>query len=268
MDQISGATTPPQPAAKVLVFLTALAMGATLLAAPACAEQAQPPVAKAQPVAKAPAQRHNIAKKPAAKKSQATARKKPTQEHPDLQRVFDQLDREQQVRNAQAARLFMASQQTAAATTGGKTLTTAQVQNNPLVLLQNIVDDDLKAALADAKAQTPPDMIGANCYQALLDLKTNAAFNLPGDQVPGIFTAIQKARDLKTQLANLSSASGPLANLNMNCAAWTQDNLLTLVNVGVAVGLVTNPVGATAAVGGLPVAILGFLKAFGPIKLP
>lgn len=149
---------------------------------------------------------------------------------------------------------------------GGSTqLSATQVQQNPLLLLNNFVTTDLQAALADANAQTPPDTVAANCYSALLALKTNPAFALPSSQVAGAFTAIQKGRDLKAQLANLASPTGPLANLNAACAAWVNDNITTLIAVGGAVGLVANPVGATTAATGAVAAfnaqILGFLAA-------
>lgn len=139
--------------------------------------------------------------------------------------------------------------------------TVSQVQQNPLLLLQQIATADLQAALADAQAQNPPDAIAANCYQALINLKGNPAFALPSGSVAGVFTAIQKGRDLKSQLANLAAPNGPLANLNAACAAWNQDNLTTLVNIGIAVGLVSSPAGATAAVASLPAQIAAFLAA-------
>ena len=144
-------------------------------------------------------------------------------------------------------------------------LTAAQIQQNPFVLLENLANADLTAALADANAQVPPDTVGANCYSALISLKSNPAFALPTGGVPGVFTAIQKGRDLKVQLANIVSPNGPLANLNAACAAWTQDNIATLIAIGGAVGLVANPVGLTATVGGaaagLPAAMAAFLAA-------
>ncbi len=150
----------------------------------------------------------------------------------------------------------------------GKQLTSQQVEQNPLILLQNIATSDLTAALADAQAQTPPDAVAAQCYQALLNLKNNPAFALPSGQVVGAFTAIQKGRDLKTQLANLASPTGPLANLNAACAAWTQDNVATLIAIGGAVGLIANPAGASAAAAGAFAAfnaqILAFLAVLAP----
>lgn len=144
-------------------------------------------------------------------------------------------------------------------------LTAAAVQQNPLVLLQQITTADLQAALADANAQTPPDTTGANCYSALLALKANPAFALPSGNVIGVFTAVQKARDLKTQLASIAAPNGPLSQLNQGCAAWTQDNVATFIAVGGMVGLVANPVGATgaatAAIATLPAQIAAFLAA-------
>jgi hypothetical protein len=141
-------------------------------------------------------------------------------------------------------------------------LTTEQVQQNPLVLFQNIATSDLTAALTDAQAQTPPDSVAASCYQALLNLKNNPAFALPSGQVIGPFMAIQKGRDLKVMLANLASPNGPLAGLNAACAAWTQDNVATLIAVGGAVGLVANPAGAVAAAGGAAAAFNAQILAF------
>lgn len=150
-------------------------------------------------------------------------------------------------------------------TPGGTQLTAAQVQQNPLVLLQQIATTDLQAALADANAQTPPDTTGANCYQALITLKSNPAFALPSGAVPGVFTAVQKARDLKTQLANIAAPNGPLSQLNQGCAAWTQDNVATFIAIGGMVGLIASPAGATAtasaAIATLPAQIAAFLAA-------
>ncbi len=165
-----------------------------------------------------------------------------------------------------------------AASASAAKLSATQVQQNPLVLLENIATSDLQAALADAQAQTCPataanatpqpcpDTVAANCYQALLNLKNNPALALPSGQVIGAFTAIQKGRDLKAMLANLASPTGPLANLNAACAAWTQDNVATLIAVGGAVGLVALPAGgataaATGAVAAFNAQILGFLAA-------
>jgi len=152
-----------------------------------------------------------------------------------------------------------------AATSAPAKFTASQIQQNPFILLENLATADLTAALADANAQVPPDTVGANCYSALISLKSNPAFALPTGGVPGVFTAIQKGRDLKVQLANIVSPNGPLANLNAACAAWTQDNIATLIAIGGAVGLVANPVGLTATVGGaaagLPAAMAAFLAA-------
>jgi hypothetical protein len=41
--------------------------------------------------------------------------------------------------------------------------TVVQVQQNPLLLLQQIATTDLQAALTNAQAQNPPDTIAANC---------------------------------------------------------------------------------------------------------
>jgi len=140
----------------------------------------------------------------------------------------------------------------------GAKLTTAAVQSNPLALIKTFTVADLQAALADAKAQTPPDTAAANCYAALLTVvQSNVANPLPAG--PGIFQALQKARDAKAVLANLQSPTGPLAGLNTACAPLVIDAQNTLLMLGVNVGLVANPAGATAALAGLPAAVAAFL---------
>jgi len=141
-------------------------------------------------------------------------------------------------------------------------LTSTQVSQNPLLLVQQISTEDLQAALADAQAQVPPDQIGINCYQGLLNLKQNPALQLPSGQVPGVFTAIQKGRDLKTLLANIAAPNGPLSQLSIACAAWTQDNIGTLIAVGGAIGLVANPAGATALAGAAVPNLIAQISAF------
>jgi hypothetical protein len=139
-----------------------------------------------------------------------------------------------------------------------KQLTTAAVQSNPLALIKTFTAEDLQAALADAQAQMPPDTAAATCYAALLTVvQSNVANPLPAG--PGIFQALQKARDAKAVLANLQSPTGPLAGLNNACAPLVLDAQNTLLMLGVNVGLVANPAGATAALAGLPAAVAAFL---------
>jgi hypothetical protein len=139
-----------------------------------------------------------------------------------------------------------------------KPLTTAAVQSNPLALIKTFTAEDLQAALADAQAQNPPDTAAANCYTALLTVvQSNVANPLPAG--PGIFQALQKARDAKAVLANLQSPTGPLAGLNTACAPLVLDAQNTLLMLGVNVGLVASPAGAPIALAGLPAAVAAFL---------
>jgi len=139
-------------------------------------------------------------------------------------------------------------------------LTAVQVQQNPLALLRQFTVSDLEAALADANAQTPPDATAAACYKALLAVvQSNVANPLPAG--PGIFQALQKARDAKALIANLQSPTGPLADLNASCAPLVLDAQNTLLALGVSVGLVANPVGAPVAIAGVPGAVAAFLAA-------
>ena len=152
---------------------------------------------------------------------------------------------------------FAQSKAKVAATSTAK-LTAAQVQANPLALIQQFSVNDLQAALADANAQTPPDAAAAACYTALLTVVQSKVAN-PLPAGPGIFQALQKARDAKAMLANLASPTGPLSALSNACAPVVMDAENTLVTLGVGVGLVANPAGATAALAGLPAGIATFL---------
>jgi hypothetical protein len=144
--------------------------------------------------------------------------------------------------------------------TAAKQLTATQVQQNPLLLLQSFTVSDLQAALADANAQTPPDAAAAACYTALLAVvQSNVANPVPAG--PGLFQALQKARDAKALIANLQSPTGPLAALNNSCAPLLLDAQNTLLGLGVSVGLVANPVSAPIAIAGVPGAVAAFLAA-------
>jgi hypothetical protein len=138
-------------------------------------------------------------------------------------------------------------------------LTASAVQGNPLLLLQQFTTSDLQAALADANAQTPPDAAAAACYTALLAVvNSNIANPLPSG--PGLFQALQKARDAKAILASMQSPTGPLSALNTACAPLVLDAQNTLVALGVTTGAVVNPVGAATALAGLPAAVAAFLN--------
>jgi len=138
-------------------------------------------------------------------------------------------------------------------------VTTAQATANPLLLLQTFTETDLNAALADAQAQTPPDAPAVTCYTAVLAIvKTNVANPLP--TTAGAFSALQKARDAKAMIGSLQAPNGPLAVLNNACAPLVMDAQNTLIALGVAVGLIANPITSVpVAAAGLPAAIATFL---------
>ena len=131
-------------------------------------------------------------------------------------------------------------------------LTSAQVQQNPLLLLKQFSATDLQAALADANSQTPPDTTSSQCYTALLAL-VNSPINSPLPAGPGLFQALQKARDIKAFLANIQSPNGPLSQLNLACAPLLMDVNATLLALGIGTGLVAGGVAAgPAALPALP----------------
>ena len=133
-----------------------------------------------------------------------------------------------------------------------------QAQQNPLIVVRQFTIADLQAALADARAQSPPDTVAVNCYTALIPFVQSQAQN-PLPAGAGVFQALQKARDAKAYLANIQSPTGPLASLNIACAPLVLDVQNTLVTLGVSIGVIANPAGAAAAVSGLPAAVAAFL---------
>lgn len=132
-----------------------------------------------------------------------------------------------------------------AAAPAGK-VTMNQVQANPIALIQKFTVSDLQAALADAQGQTPPDTVAAACYTALIPVVQSGVAN-PLPSGPGLFQAVQKARDAKALLANLQSPTGPLAELNQACAPLILDAQTTLIQLGVMTGAVVG----TGGIGGL-----------------
>jgi hypothetical protein len=143
---------------------------------------------------------------------------------------------------------------------GKPKLTPTQVQQNPLLMIQQFSVEDLQAALADAQAQNPPDTTGINCYTALIPIvQSNVANPLPAG--PGMFQLAQKVRDFKALAANLQSPTGPLAGLNQACAAWVLDGVNTFLQLGAQVGLV-------AGTGGLGGIATGGLLPMLPFQLP
>lgn len=122
----------------------------------------------------------------------------------------------------------------------------AQVQSNPLTLLQQFTANDLQAALDDANGQVPPDTIAAGCYTALLAV-VNGGVKNPLPTSLGLFQAAQKVRDAKALIANLQSPTGPLASLSAACAPL----VLSAQNTLVGLGLMTGAVVGTGGLGAL-----------------
>jgi hypothetical protein len=94
---------------------------------------------------------------------------------------------------------------------------------------------DLQAASADAKAQVPPDITAAQCYDFLAQVVPTIAGPASGQTV-GAFVAFQHARDL----ANGATAiNGTLKSLNLACAPLvidTQTTINKLIILGAGIG--------------------------------
>jgi hypothetical protein len=153
-----------------------------------------------------------------------------------------------------AARSAMAQSATVTATTTTVTLPTLQqLLANPSLLFSSITPKliaDLTAAKADAAAQTPPDTDSVNCYGFILTLVNSPIVN-PLPTTNGIFSAIQKGRDDSAAVNNLNSTTGPFAQLNSACAAWSNDNKATLAMVAAKLGVVAGAAGLKLTLGGL-----------------
>ena len=119
-----------------------------------------------------------------------------------------------------------------------KKLSQLDALKNPLAILQQFTLNDLQSALADANAQVPPDTLAANCYSALIKIvQANPTIGPLGLPI-GAFTGFQKARDFKAVVINLQSPNGPLAGLNAACAPLVVDTQTTLLQLGLAVGII------------------------------
>jgi hypothetical protein len=151
-------------------------------------------------------------------------------------------------------------------------LTAQQVQQNPLVLIQQFTTNDLNNAIDLANAQTPPDTVAVACWQVLLPI-VQAAQTAPGGASAGnalqlgIATGIQDTRDAQSLIANLQSPTGPLAKVNTACAPVVVqlNTTLTLLGVGGGVVAAGGPAAATGAIGALNALLLALPK---PIPLP
>jgi hypothetical protein len=145
-------------------------------------------------------------------------------------------------------------------------LTAQQVQQNPLVLIQQFTVNDLTNAISLANAQTPPDTVAVNCWQTLLPVvqaaqSTGTASSGNALQI-GIATAVQDTRDAQSLIANLQSPTGPLAKVNTACAPVVVQLQTTLTLLGVGGGVVAagGPAAATSAIGALNALLLALPK--------
>lgn len=136
---------------------------------------------------------------------------------------------------------------TVTTTTG--TTTPPPPSPNPLGDLGNFTIADLQAALADANAQTPPDVTSAQCYQYLIGALPT--FQQAGAQpaTVGAFVIFQKARDLAHGVGNV--VGGQMTALNLACAPLVTDVKFTIAKLA-AIG-----VGSAATAGAiLPVPLV------------
>lgn len=121
---------------------------------------------------------------------------------------------------------------------------TPSAPTDPLGKLAAFTLTDLKAASADAHAQTPPDQTAYQCYDYLIALIPT--IQLPGGtQTVGAVMAFQRGRDINN---GIGASSGMLKSLNLACAPLVIDTQTTL-NKLVAVA------GGSAALGGAIVPI-------------
>lgn len=187
-------------------------------------------------------------------------------EDPSIMGPFQAAQRMRMERLAAAAPHAKHTTQVSAPTTtspvpvqGTKQISKTAAQQNPILVIQQFTVADLEAVLEDARAQTPPDTIAANCYQALIPIVQTGVGNLLPSGAPsglGGFQFLQKTRDVKSRIASLQSNTGPLASLNAACAPLVVDTENTLIQLGIVSG-------GVAASGGLTLpTVLPFLPKF------
>lgn len=107
----------------------------------------------------------------------------------------------------------------------------------PQASIDKLVNSDAQAALADAQAHN--DTVAVTCYQKIVSITTP----VPGTTTapvgkPGVLFALQKARDLKT---DLSSQNTRIAGLNVACAPLVFSDQATLLKLVAPVGIVALP---------------------------
>ena len=132
---------------------------------------------------------------------------------------------------------------------GGPTAT----QSDPFAAIKTFTLTDLKAASADAHAQSPPDQTAYQCYDFLISWLPTLPSYQPGQAI-GAITVFQKGRDL---VGGASATQGALTKLNLACAPLVISVQTTLTNLGLMAA-------GTAATGGALAPLGGLL----PIKLP
>jgi hypothetical protein len=121
--------------------------------------------------------------------------------------------------------------------TPGATVAAPAAPQSQLAQLQAFTLADLKAANADALAQSPPDVTSSQCYSFLIGFIPTLPSAQQGQTV-GAVMAFQKLRDLKNGVTN---SGGALKSLNLACAPLVIDvqstvNLLALQIGGTAAG--------------------------------
>lgn len=103
---------------------------------------------------------------------------------------------------------------------------------DPLAALKAFTVSDIQGALDDAKAQN--DTQGVQCWSALLPaVQSQQAIKL---QKLGVFTALQKARDLDRLVSSIQSPTGMLSTLKDACASVIVDTNTFLLKLGVVGG--------------------------------
>ena len=117
-------------------------------------------------------------------------------------------------------------------------LSATQVQQNPLLLLQKFTASDLKPHLPMPIRTDSAGYSGGGVLYGIADRGASNPINNPLPSRPGLFQALQKARDAKALIANLQSPTGPLSALNIACAPLVMDANATLLALGVTTGLV------------------------------
>ncbi len=113
------------------------------------------------------------------------------------------------------------------------TLLSAPALAGPQVVpsLQTFTVDDLKAALADANAQTPPDTRHAQCWEAAIPVVENFKLEAVVPPRPGLAQLMQKTFNLKSAKSQIPDG------LVQACALTIADLNLTLAQFAGMIGI-------------------------------